>query len=107
MAQTLKDRQGRCRRWEGQFKQRFVTRQNLHLSTIIKQNSSAGLGGFTGANMSQNPLRVQHSLDQYFDVSAGRLMTEQTRGNHPGVIEYHKIAGLDKSGQVGKLPMLK
>src|SRR5471032_1519026 len=55
--------------------------------------------------MGQHPMAVEHTLDQHFQLAAGRLLPEQPRRNDTGIVEHHQIARAQMLQQIGELTM--
>ena len=57
--------------------------------------------------MRQHPATIEHALDQHFDFAARRFLAEQTRRNHPRVIENHQVAGAHVIEQLNETVVTK
>lgn len=55
--------------------------------------------------MSQHAMLIQHALNQNFQLAARSLLPEQTRRDHPGIVENHEIAGTQMLQQISELAM--
>ncbi len=47
-------------------------------------------------------MRIQHALDQDFDIAATGLAGPESRGDHAGIVEYEQVPGLEQIEQVGE-----
>ncbi len=103
MADTLQQRQNLF--GKAQLEQRVMPRNHLGLATAIDQNRRARLGRLAGTHMRQHTMAVQHALDQNLQLAAGRLLPEQPRGNHTGIVEHHQIARAQMLKQISELTM--
>ena len=60
-------------------------------------------GGFLLTFMwATTSVRLQHALDQQFQLAAGGLLAEQARLDHPRVVEHQQVAGAQQRGQVAE-----
>ena len=53
--------------------------------------------------MGQHAMRIEHPLDEDFQLAAGRFLPEQPRRNHPGIVEHHQIARAQMLKQISEL----
>ncbi|MNE28639.1 hypothetical protein D3C80_1220850 [compost metagenome] len=88
---------------EAQLEQGIVARDHLGLATALEQNLRARLGRLARTHMGQHPMAVQHALDQDLQLAAGGLLAEQTRRDHPGIVEHHQVARAQMLQQIGEL----
>ncbi len=57
--------------------------------------------------MGQHAVRIEHALDENFQLAAGRFLPEQPRRNHPGIVEHHQIARAQMLKQISELTVCK
>ncbi|MCY1430563.1 hypothetical protein D9M71_465130 [compost metagenome] len=88
-----------------QLEQRIVTGDHLGLATAVDDDRRARLGRLARTYVGQYPVAVEYALDEDLQLAAAGLLAEQTRRNHPGIVEHHQIARAQMLEQVGELAM--
>ncbi|CAD5375534.1 hypothetical protein OF001_U10221 [Pseudomonas sp. OF001] len=88
---------------EAQLEQRVVAGEHLGLAAAVDVDQAARLGRLAGTHMGQHAPLVEQALDEDLQATAGGLLAEQPRRDHPGVVEHHQVAGTQVVQQVGEL----
>ncbi|GGK27719.1 hypothetical protein GCM10009103_23490 [Pseudomonas koreensis] len=53
--------------------------------------------------MGQHAVRIEHPLNEDFQLAARGFLPEQPRRNHPGIVEHHQIARAQMLKQISEL----
>ena len=52
--------------------------------------------------MGQQRMFRQNSFGKYLNLAAAGLVTKQSRRNHPGIVEYQQIIGLQQGEDIAE-----
>ncbi|MNX25771.1 hypothetical protein D3C86_558240 [compost metagenome] len=88
---------------EAQLEQRIVTRKHFCLATTVDKNLRTRLRRLAGTHMGQHAMRIEHPLNEDFQLAARGFLPEQPRRNHPGIVEHHQIARAQMLKQISEL----
>ncbi|MNV44906.1 hypothetical protein D3C71_1366840 [compost metagenome] len=84
-----------------------IAAQHLGLATGVERDAAARLGRLAGANLRAGLLATEQALDQDLDPAAGGLLPEQTRRDHPRVVEDQQVAGLQQLRQITDMAVIE
>ena len=80
-----------------------LTPQALQGVPGLQQQPATGLGRLARPHLGQDPVRTQQPFDQDLHPPAARLVAEQPRTHHPGIVEDQQVAGAQQGGQIGEV----
>ena len=87
-----------------QLKQRIVTGHHggFNVFFITEQQFCTRFRGFGRANVRQNAVRIEHPLDQHFNLAAADLTAKHAGRDHTGIVKYQQIARQDFIENIGE-----
>ena len=55
-----------------------------------------------GAQVGEQPLRIEHPFDHHFDPAAAVFLAVQAGRDHPRIVEHQQVSGIDEIDEIGE-----